>query len=296
MAFFLFAILELAIEATVPALAFFGLTFLICAPLEGLLPVEGHQAKHRGRWADFLHALINPVLISVSAVLVVVLTTRFHPMRVLGKSLGILHQTEVFFRMVAQLPGWAAFILATLLSSFMGYWIHRALHRWPPLWRFHAVHHSSEKVDWLSAHRQHPMEAILIVAATLIPPTLLGLSPPALFGFAIFRKIHIVLSHTHTRLHWGWLRFAVVTPRHHHWHHEIDARCNYAGIFPIWDLLFGTYFNPGRHPEKVGCDVWVRVGYLQHLVHPLRKMRPRPPQVPTLPPGVYWGSSFNADE
>jgi sterol desaturase/sphingolipid hydroxylase (fatty acid hydroxylase superfamily) len=97
-------------------------------------------------------------------------------------------------------------IEALLLGDFIGYWVHRAMHGVPALWRLHAVHHSSTKPDWLAAARVHPLESIVSKLAAIVPMFLLGFSPAitAIYGpFLGFYPIFI-----HCNLRWGYGKLA----------------------------------------------------------------------------------------
>ena len=59
------------------------------------------------------------------------------------------------FGPLAQLPLWAQALTFLVVSDFLTYWIHRGFHR-GSLWKYHAVHHSSEELEWISAARFHP--------------------------------------------------------------------------------------------------------------------------------------------
>lgn len=61
-----------------------------------------------------------------------------------------------------------------VLADFVGYWLHRLQHGWPVLWRLHAVHHSSTKVDWLAGGRNHPLEGVIARTLTIAPLFLRG--------------------------------------------------------------------------------------------------------------------------
>jgi sterol desaturase/sphingolipid hydroxylase (fatty acid hydroxylase superfamily) len=264
---------RLAAEAPVTSLAVLALAFALLAPLEELAPGRRHEGRRPGRWADALHGLVNPVVISLSA-FVTVTFVQF----LLRASLPT-EARELFVFWVQLVGSWpiaAQVAAALLISGLSGYWVHRALHEWPPLWRLHAVHHSSEPVDWLSAHRQHPVETFLVVLGTAGPVALLGFAPPTVVAVALFSKLHVFYSHANLKGSLGPLRHVLVTPRHHQWHHARDARCNYAGMFPFLDRLFGTHHDPGYFPDQVGTKTWVKTPYLSQLFHPLTRQRATP--------------------
>ncbi len=163
-----------------------------------------------------------------------------------------------------------------LLGDFIGYWVHRAMHQVPVLWRFHAVHHSSAKLDWLAAARVHPLESVITKLAAIIPMFLLGFSSgiTALYGpFLGFYPIFI-----HSNLRWGYGRIGLLisSPSFHRWHHSADADArdrNFSGLFPFFDYLFGTaYFPRHRHPIRYGIDGEpVPEGIVRQLAYPFRR-------------------------
>ncbi|HEY2708101.1 MAG TPA: sterol desaturase family protein [Caulobacteraceae bacterium] len=83
---------------------------------------------------------------------------------------------------------------------------------------------------------------------------------------------------THANLNWtfGPLRYLVASPVFHRWHHSADPACqntNFAPMFPVWDLMFGTFHMPkGELPQTFGA-VGVPEGLLGQLVHPFRPAR-----------------------
>ena len=77
---------------------------------------------------------------------------------------------------LATLPLWAQVVVFLVASDFLLYWIHRAFHR-PAMWKYHAVHHSSEELDWISAARFHPVNIFLGTVAVDVALLLAGISP-----------------------------------------------------------------------------------------------------------------------
>lgn len=272
-------LLGLLVEELAISCAFMVMTCALCVPIEQWWPGVA-VGRRRERISDILHTLINPALVSFVTFFVVALVELELHGRVRELVSGIDRDAVGWLRearlRVRQQPDIVQFMEATLLSALAGYWVHRALHGIPFLWRIHAVHHSSHDVDWLSSHRQHPLELVLLVLSTVLPPLLIGFSFEAVLGFTIFRKAHLVFSHSNFRYTFGPLRRVLVMPRHHHWHHERNSRCNFAGLFPFIDMAFGTYNDAPEFPQDVGTDTHVHAGYVWHLLHPvLRKVRKR---------------------
>lgn len=158
-------------------------------------------------------------------------------------------------------------LLALLVTDFASYWMHRAHHG--ALWSTHAVHHSSRELDWLASVRGHPLNAIAQRAPILAALVLMGFDLSALAAsFAGLGGLGILV---HMRVDWDWgpLRRVLVSPRFHRWHHARDHDCNYAGLLPLWDVVFGTFHLPDHGPEVFGTrDDEVPDGWLGQLLHP----------------------------
>ena len=157
-----------------------------------------------------------------------------------------------------------------LLSDFCVYWGHRLQHRVDFLWRFHAVHHSDENLDWLAAHREHPIDSIYTIALINLPAFLLGFPLQTLAGFVAFRGIWAIYIHSNVRLPIGPLRWFIGAPELHHWHHHRSKDAgNYANLSPLMDLMFGTYKCPDHEPDRLGIEEPFPRSYLGQLVYPL---------------------------
>ncbi|MDF2375159.1 MAG: sterol desaturase family protein [Verrucomicrobiales bacterium] len=169
-------------------------------------------------------------------------------------------------------PFWLQAIEVILLGDFLLYWGHRLQHRVGFLWRIHSVHHSIEHLDWLAAHREHPLDTIYTVALVNIPGFLLGFPLETLAGFFAFRGLWAGFIHSNTTLSPGPLRVILGAPELHRWHHSTDrASGNYANLCPIMDLIFGTYKNPGVAPEALGLDTPFPTTFIGQLLHPFRR-------------------------
>jgi sterol desaturase/sphingolipid hydroxylase (fatty acid hydroxylase superfamily) len=101
----------------------------------------------------------------------------------------------------SRLPLWLQAAGMLVLGDFLGYWAHRAFHR-RRLWRFHAIHHSSTDLDWLSAVRLHPVNDLFMQIATTLPILLLGFSPAALTGLLPVLTFLSIL--VHANLDWDF--------------------------------------------------------------------------------------------
>lgn len=171
---------------------------------------------------------------------------------------------------VAAQPWWLQFFEMILLSDFFIYWGHRLQHNNNFLWRFHKVHHSVEHMDWLAAHREHPLDTVYTVGLINLPGFILGFPLESIAGFIAFRGIWAIYIHSNVRLPLGPLRMIIGAPELHHWHHDKarDAG-NYANISPLMDIIFGTYTCPDHEPEEFGIHEEVPKNYLGQMLEPV---------------------------
>lgn len=171
-------------------------------------------------------------------------------------------------------PVWLQVIQIYLLVDLCSYWSHRWFHR-GRLWPFHAVHHSSEDLDWLSSVRVHPVNEFGTKLCQVAPLLLLGYDPLAAGSAPVFLTFYAILLHANVDWTFGPLRYVVATPVFHRWHHSRDAAAwnrNFAGLFPFWDLLFGTFYMPrGRRPENFGIHDAMPPGFPGQLLYPFRR-------------------------
>ena len=159
--------------------------------------------------------------------------------------------------LLAASPVWLQAVLALVAADFMMYWLHRMFHR-GGFWKYHAIHHSSEDVDWISAARFHPVNLLLGTIGIDAVLLLAGISPVALVWFGPFNIFQSAFVHANLNWTLGPFRYALATPVFHRWHHterEQGGDTNFAGTFPLWDILFGTFRMPaGRLPDDYGIE------------------------------------------
>jgi sterol desaturase/sphingolipid hydroxylase (fatty acid hydroxylase superfamily) len=156
---------------------------------------------------------------------------------------------------VGRQPLWLQAAEVLILADFVFYWTHRAFHA-TRLWPFHAVHHSSTRLDWLSSMRFHPVNDVISRVCQSVPLVLAGFAPAAVVCMIPVVVAFIVLTHAAVPWTWGPLRYVFVSPVSHHWHHSTSPEAvdkNFAGVLVLWDWLFGTLYLPaGRRPETFG--------------------------------------------
>jgi sterol desaturase/sphingolipid hydroxylase (fatty acid hydroxylase superfamily) len=167
-------------------------------------------------------------------------------------------------------------VIAVVLGDVLVYWFHRACHRFELLWRFHAVHHGSPQLDWLAAHREHPVDGILTQLCQNLPAMVLGLPFEVLAVLIAFRGAWSILLHANVSLPLGALRFVLGAPELHHWHHASLERTehNFGNLAPWLDVVFGTYHRPhGPENWAIGVTEPLPRGYLAQLLSPLLPAR-----------------------
>ena len=251
------------------ARAFLAL-FLIFRPLELAYPANPNQRFFRPHWFTDLCFLLGQYLLFNGAVFYL-----------LDRAAPYIHALtpQLLRAPIASLRIWQQAILVVLLGDFLIYWGHRLQHRVGFLWRFHAIHHSAEHLDFLAAHREHPIDSLYTILIVNLPIFALGFPIQALATFAAFRGLWAVFIHSNVRLPIGPLRILLGAPELHHWHHARDRNAgNYANVSPIMDLLFGTYRHPDHEPPAIGVAETIPPSYLAQLLHPFRRQnRRRPP-------------------
>jgi sterol desaturase/sphingolipid hydroxylase (fatty acid hydroxylase superfamily) len=158
---------------------------------------------------------------------------------------------------LAALPLVAQMIIFLIGEDLILYWTHRLFHG-ARLWKYHAVHHSSEELEWISAARFHPINLFFGAVAADVIMLLIGISPNV---FVVLGPITIAHSaFVHANLDWtfGPFKYVIATPVFHRWHHtaaERGGEKNFAATFPVIDLIFGTFYMPaGELPDQYGID------------------------------------------
>jgi sterol desaturase/sphingolipid hydroxylase (fatty acid hydroxylase superfamily) len=260
--------IDLLALSTGASLLFVGLIF---SPLERVFPARPGQRFLRPAWLTDLCYFLGQYLLWSG----LVFWTLTHFSRWLD---GVIPHGLRFA--VASQPWWLQAVEVVLLSDVLIYWGHRLQHRIDFLWRFQDVHHSAEHLDWLAAHREHPLDTIYTVGLINLPAFILGFPLETIAGLIAFRGLWAIYIHSNVRLPIGPLRMLIGAPELHHWHHDLDRRAgNYANLSPLMDILFGTYRCPDHEPERFGINEPVPRTYLGQLVRPLIP-RPHAPEVP----------------
>jgi sterol desaturase/sphingolipid hydroxylase (fatty acid hydroxylase superfamily) len=253
-----------------------ALLVAVFAPIERLFALRPAKLWRAQTGVDLCWYFINSLLPAALAAL---------PLAALARG---LHAIDPFgaYAAVGALPLWLRLVLAFVVNDIGAYWMHRWQHANPVLWRFHAVHHSAEHVDWLVNTRGHPVDMVLVRMAGLAPVYLLGLAPAAGEGSAavtlwvsVLGTVWSFLIHANVRWRFGPLEQLVATPAFHHWHHTNDEHRdrNFAALFPVVDRIFGTLHLPRGYPSVYGVDARVAPTLAGQLLDPFAPVAAQKP-------------------
>lgn len=240
-----------------------SLLFLVAVfvPMEKVFPAKAQQKILRPHWVLDLCFFFGQYLLWSGVVL--------WALSYFSDYLTTIVPAE-FVAAVRSQSWWLQALEVIVLSDLLIYWGHRLQHKVGFLWRFHKVHHSAEHLDWLAAHREHPLDSIYTIALINLPAFIVGFPLETLAGVVAFRGIWAIYIHSNVRLPIGSLRMLIGAPELHHWHHDLDRDAgNYANISPLMDIIFGTYVCPDKEPEKFGIKEDFPKNYVGQMVAPL---------------------------
>jgi sterol desaturase/sphingolipid hydroxylase (fatty acid hydroxylase superfamily) len=241
----------------------------VFVPLERLFPLRPDQGIFRPQWrVDLIYFAISALIVQVMTILTL------KPAMILFDWARNPRLTQL----AKSLPFPIQFLLILVLSDLTQYWVHRLFHVIPVLWRFHAIHHSADVMDWLAGSRLHLVDAAVTRAISYVPIYILGFSESAIFAYVAWVVIQATFIHANVRWQFPWLRPFLVTPAFHHWHHSASSEAvdkNFAVHLPVLDWIFGSYYLPNRWPESYGIAGGPKVpeGFLGQLAHPFASAR-----------------------
>lgn len=244
--------------ATGVSLLFLCLVFI---PLEKAFPAKEDQKIFRKAWVLDLCYFLGQYLFWSSLVLWILQYFSVWLNSVVPPAIRQAVQSQ---------PVWLQAFEVIFLSDLIIYWGHRIQHKVDFLWRFHKVHHSAETLDWLAAHREHPIDSIYTIGLINLPAFLFGFDLNALALVVAFRGIWAIYIHSNVRLPLGKLKMLIGSPELHHWHHDKERdRGNYANISPLMDIIFGTYTCPPKEPDSYGIKEAFPQTYLGQMAKPI---------------------------
>lgn len=145
------------------------------------------------------------------------------------------------------------------------------MHGTKVLWPIHAVHHSDPDVTALTTCRVHVFEPIVMSTSYIVLLSWLGF-PDQVIGFGtVFLALHNAYAHVNVDRDHGPLRYVIASPRFHRWHHaDCPEACgkNLANVFPVFDLVFGTYHVPGTCKAEMGAGDIPRNDVAKLILYP----------------------------
>lgn len=151
------------------------------------------------------------------------------------------------------LAPWLGALIGYLAITFVYYWWHRARHQFSFLWRcFHQLHHSPQRLEVVTSFYKHPIEIMInSLLSSLVLYFGCGLSPEAV-SIAV-----LLMGGAEFFYHWNiktprWVGFFIQRPESHRAHHEYGIHTRNFSDLPLWDMVFGTFYNPVIVPELCG--------------------------------------------
>ncbi len=144
-------------------------------------------------------------------------------------------------------------LVGYLAVTFVFYWWHRARHRWDVLWRYlHQFHHSPQRLEVITAFYKHPAELVSNgVISGLVLYQLCGLSASQATVALTLCGLGELFYHWNVRTP-RWVGFLIQRPEMHCEHHREGVHGSNYGDLPLWDLLFGNFYNPERLDGRCG--------------------------------------------
>ncbi|HEY6514040.1 MAG TPA: sterol desaturase family protein [Burkholderiaceae bacterium] len=237
---------------------------LIFIFIEKLFALRREQPVFRPEWqTDLQHFMVNHMVVGFMLLATNLLVHRLFGWAAHDGVRGWVQDLNFF----------VALLLLVLLADVVQYWLHRAYHEVPLLWRLHAVHHSVKSMDWLAGSRMHMLEVLITRTLVLAMIFLLGFSKEVIDAYIVIVGFQAVFNHANVSVRLGPLRYVIVTPNFHHWHHAQDDEAldkNYAAHFAFLDHLFGTAVQSDRRwPAHYGVvGDYVPDGFVRQTVFP----------------------------
>jgi len=174
-------------------------------------------------------------------------------------------------------------LISLLLIDLFQYVLHFMQHNVPVLWRFHRLHHFDKTVDGLTNFLSHPIEGMISFILLSFFIAIIGIPIEGLFVYTILTVIHGPYGHSDIRFNEKFERVfnkIFITPQFHRVHHHLDMKrgnSNFGGLFPFWDMLFGTAVFPTKNKiftnPTLGISVEQKPEYsiLSFLINPFKR-------------------------
>lgn len=235
------------------ALLIFLFTLIYIRIFEEVNPLKKHwKVSKKEMVTDLKHLFISTLIFDAVG-------------KALAVALMLFIQDRFFgvFGFWDSLPFLMSFVIANLVGELFPYLYHRVSHKGNQhyflsllLWKIHSIHHLPVSLNWFKTNRIHPVNIFLNTFLKFFPLLLLGFSEEIVFLTGVLHVVVAYLSHANILTKTGWLDYVVVTPQVHQFHHstKLEEAKNFGNILPVWDLVFGTYYNAKRTVENVGIS------------------------------------------
>jgi sterol desaturase/sphingolipid hydroxylase (fatty acid hydroxylase superfamily) len=216
------------------------------APLERLNPVEA-QGGLRQRLSDVLYTLLTRLGFLPLLFFFALLPLRLWLKREMVDAGYVAMTLDQIVPSLADHP-LVTGLIYLLLLDLVEYWRHRLQHQWEWWWALHSLHHSQRQMSFWTDDRNHVLDEASRYLLAAVIALLIGVSPAQFILVIMVMGVFESLTHANIRLRFpGGFEWVLVSPRYHRLHHAVgqenstrhDVR-NYAALFPIWDVLFGT--------------------------------------------------------
>lgn len=217
----------------------------VLRPLEAWFPAE-RWSDRRGVGVDVIYTLLHRL--GAFALFVFVL------LRPLADTVaGWLRAHEITpLNLDALWPGVTdvpvvAFVMYLLVLDLLDYGLHRAQHRLRWWWALHALHHAQRKMSFWTDDRNHLLDSLILDAVKAAVALAIGVEPAQFVGLIVASRVLQSLQHANLAWTYGPVGYLLVSPVFHRVHHAIGVGhegphrdCNFAVLFPVWDVLFGS--------------------------------------------------------
>ncbi len=196
---------------------------------------------------EFSYFLLNKAVVDLAlsvlaSWLTILVMNRFFPHHIFGTYIG-------------GLPFYAQVAIGLFIADAASFFPHWFSHKF--LWRFHSIHHSAEKLSWLTAARLHPVDQVPFVIGGAVIMHIFGFEGESITSAIALHSFYNLFVHANIALDYPKpVCYILGSPNYHRWHHAADKEAidkNFATMFPVFDLVFGSYYYPrGRLPESYG--------------------------------------------
>lgn len=227
-----------------------ALLYLVLRPLEAWIPVR-RDLDPAARRIDFIYTCIHR-LGAFTVALFFVLDPMFDTLAGKLHMAGISQlNLEGVWAGVTDIPLVSFFVYLVVLD-FFDYWYHRASHHFNWWWGLHSLHHSQQHMNLWSDNRNHLLDDLMRDVYMAVIALVIGVEPSQYVLLVVASRMLQSLQHANVRIHFGTVgERLLASPRYHRLHHAIGVGHeshgkgtlgghNFAVLFPVWDILFGT--------------------------------------------------------